>query len=49
VAKDPAAKADVGAIANRIIDAGKLADYGTPTAQEYLKKWAREYGPAKKD
>ena len=49
VAKNPAAKADVGAIAHRIIDAGKLADYGTPKAQEYLKKWAREYGPAKKE
>lgn len=49
VAKNPAAKADVGAIANRIIDAGKLTDYGTPKAQEYLKKWAKEYGPAKKD
>lgn len=49
VAKDPAAKADVGAIASRIIDAGKLADYGTPKAQEYLKKWAKEYGPPKKE
>lgn len=47
VAKHPPAKAEVGAIANRIIDAGKLPDYGTPKAQEYLKKWAREYGPAK--
>jgi hypothetical protein len=49
VAKNPAAKADVWVIANRIIDAGKLTDYGTPKAQEYLKKWAKEYGPAKKD
>jgi hypothetical protein len=47
VAKNPAAKADVGSIANRIIDAGKLTDYGTPKAQEYLQKWAKEYGPAK--
>ena len=49
VAKNPAARADVGRIANTIIGAGKLADYGTPKAQEYLKKWATEYGPAKKD
>jgi hypothetical protein len=49
VAKNPAAKADVGRIANTIIDAGKLADYGTPKAQEYLKKWAKEYGTPKKD
>jgi hypothetical protein len=49
VAKNPAAKADIRSIANRIIDAGKLTDYGTPKAQEYLKKWAKEYGPAKKD
>jgi hypothetical protein len=49
VAKSPAARADVGAIANRIIDAGKLSDYGTPRAQEYLQKWAKEYGPPKKD
>jgi hypothetical protein len=49
VAKNPAAKADVGRIANNIINAGKLTDYGTPKAQEYLKKWAREYGPATKD
>jgi hypothetical protein len=47
VAKNPAARADVGAIANRIIDAGKLTDYGTPKAQEYLKKWAKEFGPKK--
>lgn len=47
VARNPAAKADVGGIANRIIDAGKLTDYGTPQAQEYLKKWAKEYGAKK--
>ena len=49
VAKNPAAKADVGRIANTIIDGGKLTDYGTSKAQEYLKKWAKEYGPPKKD
>lgn len=47
LAKNEATRAEVGAIANRIIDAGKLTDYGTPRAQEYLKKWAKEYAPKK--
>lgn len=47
--KNEATKADVGRIANTIIDAGKLTDYGTPKAQEYLKKWAKEYGTPKKE
>ena len=33
---------EIGRIANTIIDAGKLDNYGTPKAQEYLKKWATE-------
>jgi hypothetical protein len=41
-------RAEIGRIANTIIDAGKLENYGTAKAQEYLKKWAQEYG-AKKD
>jgi hypothetical protein len=47
--KNPATKADVGRIANTIINAGKLDNYGTPKAREYLKKWAKEYGTPKKD
>ena len=34
----------IASIANRIINAGVLKRYGTPKAQEYLKKWAKEYG-----
>lgn len=49
LAKNEATKAEVGRIANTIIDAGKLADYGTPKAQEYLKKWAKEYGAKKEE
>lgn len=49
VAKNEATKAEVGRIANTIIDAGKLTDYGTPKAQEFLKKWAKEYRKPKKD
>lgn len=50
VAKNEATRKEVGRIANTIIDAGKLSDYGTERAQDYLKKWAREYGakPAEK-
>lgn len=44
LAKNEATKKEVGRIANTIIDAGKLENYGTPKAQEYLKKWAKEYG-----
>jgi hypothetical protein len=43
-AKNEATRAEVGRIANTIIDAGKLKDYGTERAQHYLQKWAKEYG-----
>lgn len=42
--KHEATRKEVGRIANTIIDAGKLENYGTARAQEYLQKWAREYG-----
>lgn len=42
-AKNAATRQEIGKIGRRIIDAGKLADYGTPTAQKYLEKWAKEY------
>jgi hypothetical protein len=44
VEKNEAAKKELGRIARTIADAGKLKDYGTPPAQEYLKKWAEKYG-----
>jgi hypothetical protein len=44
VAENEAARREVGRIANTIIDAGKLTDYGTPRAQEFLTKWAKEFG-----
>jgi hypothetical protein len=40
--EDPASKRELGRIANTIINAGKLANYGTPQAQKYLAKWADE-------
>lgn len=47
--KNEAARTEVGRIANTIIDAGKLDSYGTARARDYLKKWAKEYGKAKKE
>ena len=47
-AKDLAIKNEVGRITNTIIDAGKLENYGTPKCQEYLKKWAQEFGDPRK-
>jgi hypothetical protein len=42
-AKDDAFKKRVAEVANRIIDAGRLDNYGTSAAREYLRKWAKEY------
>lgn len=42
-AEDPATRKEVARIANTIINAGKLENYGTPHAQQYLQKWAREF------
>ena len=39
-AKNPQDQAQVRTIANRIFDAGKLENYGTPKAQEYIRRWA---------
>ncbi len=43
--RNEAARKRVGEIANRIIDAGKLENYGTQAAQEHLKAWAKKYKP----
>ncbi|MBI1310152.1 hypothetical protein GC176_02505 [bacterium] len=43
--KNKAARKRVGEIASRIIDAGKLENYGTKPAQEHLKSWAKQFGP----
>lgn len=42
-AKNPAFKTRVGLAANRIIGGGRLENYGTSHAQQYLKKWAKTY------
>jgi hypothetical protein len=48
VKKNEAARREVGRIANTIIDGGKLSNYGTPRAQEYLRNWAKTYASATK-
>lgn len=42
--ENEAARKDIGRISKTIVDSGKLENYGTARAQEYLKKWAKEYG-----
>jgi hypothetical protein len=41
VKENPQTGPQIAAIANRIIDAGKLEDYGTPQARKYLKDWSK--------
>jgi hypothetical protein len=47
VADKPAAQQRIGDIARRIIDGGKLENYGTAPAQAQLKAWAEKYPAAK--
>jgi hypothetical protein len=47
-AKKPNVANQIGRIAQRIIDSGKLENYGTKRAQFYLFKWAGLYGKPKK-
>ena len=47
-AKKPNVATHIGGIAQRIIDSGKLENYGTKRAQFYLFKWAGLYGEPKK-
>lgn len=46
IAENAAAKRTLAEIIKRIGDAGKLQDYGTPTAQEFLRKWSKELDEA---
>ncbi len=38
------ARREIGRIADSVVNSGKLANYGTPTAQETLRGWAKKYG-----
>lgn len=39
----PEARLEIGRIGRRIVDSGNIGNYGTAAAQEYIRKWAREY------
>jgi hypothetical protein len=47
IEKNAEAAAQVGDIAKRLVDGGKLGDYGTPPAQEHIRAWAKKYGEKK--
>ena len=49
VKKNPALRKRLFEVTNRIIDAGKLENYGSEKAQEYLTKWSKELAPKKDD
>lgn len=40
-----AVRRELARISRTIVESGKLANYGTAPAQEYLKKWAEELNP----
>lgn len=42
--EDEAVRKELGRIASTIVESGKLENYGTAHAQEYLRKWAKAYG-----
>jgi hypothetical protein len=42
--ENEAARREFGRIAKAVTEGGKLENYGTAKAQEYLKKWAKEFG-----
>jgi hypothetical protein len=44
VADKAAAQGELGRIAATVVGSGKLGNYGTPAAQQLLKKWAEAYG-----
>lgn len=39
----PEAAKELARISNTVVNSGKLSNYGTPRAQEILKKWAQQY------
>lgn len=45
VAEDKALQRELGQIAQRIVQSGNLKNYGTPAAQEHIKRWAEKYSP----
>lgn len=47
--KYPRSRAQVGDIARRIVNSGKLDNYGTKHAQEHIKRWAKEFKARKRN
>jgi len=47
--EDEAIKREVARISKTIASSDKLGNYGTPRAQYYLKKWAKDYGETSSD
>lgn len=45
VKENAAARQELGMIANRILKADKLSNYGTSTAQDFIRDWSKKYGP----
>lgn len=44
-AKDDVVRKEIGRITSTIIASGRLDTYGTPHARDYMKKWAKAWGP----
>jgi hypothetical protein len=42
--QNSAVRSELSRIATTIVNSGKLNNYGTPRAQEFLSKWAQEFG-----
>jgi len=49
IAKNEAARRQLGQITNRVVNGGKLSNYGTEAAQVILKRWSKEFGPPARD
>ena len=47
-AKQPALAVRIGQVARQIIASGRLENYGSKTAQQFLKKWAEQFPEPKK-
>lgn len=45
--QNPAVRSELGRIASTIVKSGKLSNYGTERAQEFLTKWAADFGAGK--
>lgn len=48
VQQDEAARQELGRITSKLVREGRLSKHGTAHAQEYLRKWATEFGGEKK-